>query len=161
MQSKLTIKCLNEELQMFYMPLTIEHQNKITLLAADDINIKKGEKILIDLKIELGSDIPILIYPNNSLNNTSLMSVNLSNVYDKDNSLCLFNNPIRETYIEFVNAGIDSFKTDILKQLTKRRSNDTIINKILNKVEDHKITKGTPLFDIYLSNFQPFLVELK
>tara|TARA_B110000971_G_C19990444_1_gene491701 strand:- start:1236 stop:1721 length:486 start_codon:yes stop_codon:yes gene_type:complete len=161
MQSKITIKCLNEELQMFYIPLTIEPQNKITLLAADDIDIKTGEKMLIDLKVELDSDIPILIYPNNSLNDTPLISVNLSNVYDNDNSLSLFNNPNRETYKEFVNAGIDSFKTDILKQLTKKRSNDIIINKILDKVKDQRITKGTPLFDIYLSNFQPFTVELK
>ena len=161
MQSKITIKCLNEELQMFYIPLTIEPQNKITLLAAYDIDIKTGEKMLIDLKVELDSDIPILIYPNNSLNDTPLISVNLSNVYDNDNSLSLFNNPNRETYKEFVNAGIDSFKTDILKQLTKKRSNDIIINKILDKVKDQRITKGTPLFDIYLSNFQPFTVELK
>jgi len=73
MQSKITIKCLNEELQMFYIPLTIEPQNKITLLAADDIDIKTGEKMLIDLKVELDSDIPILIYPNNSLNDTPLV----------------------------------------------------------------------------------------
>ena len=42
----ITITCTDEEMKMFYMPLTIEPHRKITLLAPNDITIKTGHNNL-------------------------------------------------------------------------------------------------------------------
>ena len=157
----ITIKCSDEEMKMFYMPLTIEPQRKITLLAPNDITIKTGERLGINLKLSMASNKPILIYPSNELNSLPLIVLNLNNIYDKDNTVSILNNPERGMYKKFVDAGIDSFKTDILKQFTKKRNNDEIIARILDKVPPCGIPQGSPLFEVYTHSLQEFNVILE
>ena len=156
MRPSITIICASEEMKMFYMPLTIEPQRKITLLAPNDIIIKTGERLGINLKLSMESDEPILIYPSSELNSLPLIVLNLNNVYDKDNHISILNNPERGIYKKFVDAGIDSFKTDILRQLTKKRNNDEIIAKILAKVPACTIPQGSPLFKVYTHSLKEF-----
>lgn len=155
------ITCVNEETKMFYMPLTIEPQRKITLLAPNDIIIKTGERLGINLQLSMTSQEPILIYPSNKLNSMPLIVLNLNNIYDKNNTISILNNPERGMYKKFVDAGIDSFKTDILRQLTKKRNNDEIIAKILDKVPPCVIPQGSPLFEVYIHSLQEFNVILE
>lgn len=156
MRPSITIMCTDEEMKMFYMPLTIEPQRKITLLAPNDITIKTGERLGINLKLSMESEDPILIYPSNDLNSMPLIVLNLNNVYDKDNRISILNNPERGIYKKFVDAGIDSFKTDILRQLTKKRDNEAIIAKILAKVPPCTIPQGSPLFEVYTHSLKEF-----
>ena len=151
MVSHIKIKCSDEELNMFYMPLTIENHKKITLLAPDDITINVAEKLILNLNVQLSSDVPILIYP----------SDNLNNIYNSENKIVLFNIPDITIYKELINSAMVTFKSDILKRLTHKTSNDSIISKIFNNVKPYTISKGSPLFDIYLSNFQEFKVEIQ
>tara|TARA_B110000908_G_C10255737_1_gene455331 strand:- start:1172 stop:1654 length:483 start_codon:yes stop_codon:yes gene_type:complete len=156
----ITIECKDEDLQMFYMPLTIESQNKITLLAPENITITPGEKVTVDLKLILASEEPILIYPVNALNTGPIITPNFSNIYTPDNVLTLFYNPGINTYKDLVTSGIAAFKTDLLKQFTKGRSNEELMDKIIGGVPAHTIAKGDPLFDIYNFNLKPFMVTL-
>ena len=151
----------DEETKMFYMPLTIESQKKITLLAPDDITIKTGERLEINLRLTMSSEKPILIYPSHELNSTPLIVLNINNIYNKDHRISILNNPERGIYKKFVDAGIDSFKSDIIKQLTKKRDNAEIIAKILDKVPPHIIQKGTPIFEVYTHDLQEFNVILE
>ena len=157
----ITITCTDEEMKMFYIPLTIEPHRKITLLAPNDITIKTGERLGINLKLSMESDEPILIYPSNELNSMPLIVLNLNNIYNKDNRISILNNPERGMYKKFVDAGIDSFKTDILKQLTKKRNNDEIIARILDKVPPCVIPQGSPLFEIYTHSLKEFDVIIE
>lgn len=157
----ITIKCEAEDLQMFYIPLTIESHNKITLLAPENITIKPGEKVSIDLQLKLLSEEPILIYPVSALNSGPIITPNFRNIYSEKDSLTLFHNPDINTYKDLVSSGISAFKTDLLKQFTKSRSNEELIDKIIDGVPAHTIAKGDPLFDVYNCNFKPFTVNLE
>lgn len=161
MQPTIKITCGDEEMKMFYMPLTIESHNKISLLAPEDIIIKTGERVKINLKLELSSEKPILIYPSNELNLYPLITVNLNNIYHRENNILILNNPERDIYKKFVDAGIDSFKSDIIKQFTKKRNNAEIIAKILAKVPPCIIPKGTPIFEIYTHSLAEFKITLE
>tara|TARA_B110000971_G_C20018974_1_gene505335 strand:- start:2037 stop:2522 length:486 start_codon:yes stop_codon:yes gene_type:complete len=160
MVSHIKIECLDEELKMFYTPFTIENQTKFTLLAPDDMTINAAEKLIVDLKIKLSSDSTILIYPSNSLNDTSIITPNFNNIYDNDNQIVFFNIPEITVYKELINSAMETFKLDILKRLTKKTSNDSIIDKIFSNVKPFSISKGSPLFDIYVSDFKEFKIEL-
>lgn len=161
MVSHIKIKCSDEELNMFYMPLTIENHKKITLLAPDDITINVAEKLILNLNVQLSSDVPILIYPSDNLNKTPIITPNFNNIYNSENKIVLFNIPDITIYKELINSAMVTFKSDILKRLTHKTSNDSIISKIFNNVKPYTISKGSPLFDIYLSNFQEFKVEIQ
>ena len=161
MKPSITMKCMDEEMKMFYMPLTIEPHKKITLLAPSDITIKTGERLGINLQLSMESEEPILIYPSNELNSMPLIVLNLNNIYNNDNRISILNNPERGMYKKFVDAGIDSFKTDILKQLTKKRNNDEIIARILDKVPPCVIPQGSPLFEIYIHSLKEFNVIIE
>jgi len=161
MSSQITINCSDEELKMFYMLLTVEPQEKITLFAPENVSIRPGEKISVDMKITLDSDEPILIYPNSILNDGPAITPNFCNIYNKDTKLYILHNPIIKTYKDLVNSGIEAFKADFLKKFIKKRENDELIDKIINDVPSYDIAKGSPLFDVYNFGLKPINVVLK
>lgn len=161
MSTTLKIIGVDEELKMFYLPLTIETHEKISIIVPVDVYVGVGEMVEFNMSLVLECDThQIILQPNQVLQDSPLNIHNLSNPYNRKSKIKLFNNPIRDTYKKFIDSGIDAFKTDLLKRVIGKSSKGKIIDKILNNVPAYKLEKGNKILDVYLHDYSRFKIEI-
>ena len=157
----LKIICPDDEIKMFYLPLTIEQQEKISIIVPENFSVGVGSIVTFDMGVKLECNThKIILQPNELLQESPISIHNLSNPHSDTNTIKLFNNPIKDKYREFISSGIDAFKTDILKRVIGKSSKSKIIDKILDNVESHTLNKGLAVLDVYLHDYSTFNLEL-